>query len=104
MADATLTQSPRPSGLLQTAKFTVAADNDVLLASGDYVIVGFQATGNVTGFTANAHDYTLHTAATDTYVCPAVVSASAVTALATGAGTITLFFYQLPTVIEGIGV
>lgn len=102
MADATLTQSPRNIGMLQTAKFTVAADNDVLLASGNYLIVAMEVTGSVTGFSVGANNYTYHTAATDTYVLPAVVSASAVVANGTGAGTITLYYFVLPTVTEGV--
>lgn len=106
MADATRSGRPRNCGMLMTAKYNVAADNDVIFTnpSENILIVAMNVTGSVTGFTYDGTDYSTTGDDSTSQELPLLVvtdGAKDLTALASGAGTITLFYFVIPTVTAG---
>jgi hypothetical protein len=94
----TLTQDPRPGQIVQTAKFTATADNDVLLPAGNYIILAAYFHGaNLTALNLAA--------GADISAYPATSANQTVCATSDGtAGDVTVVYIELPVFKAGIGV
>ena len=75
--------------LLKTAKFGVTADNDTLLADGDFLVLGCVFEGLATAVNIDA--------GLDITVFPAVVAnTETLDVTTTGAGSVTVLFVEMP--------
>lgn len=106
MANATRSGTPRNCGMLLTSKYVVAADTDVIFLNPteNILLVAMAVTGSVTGITYDGTDYTITGDDTTNQELPLLIvtdGAKDVTAKASGAGTITLYYFVIPTVTAG---
>lgn len=106
MANATRSGKPRNLGMPLTSKYIVAADNDIIFENPteSILVIGMVCTGSVTGFTFDGVDYVTSLDTNTVQDLPALLVADGakdVTAQATGAGTITLIYFVVPTVTAG---
>jgi len=75
--------------LLRSVKFDVTADNDLLLDGGNYLVLGAYFDGLATAINIDSGS-DVATSGTQ------VASDETLNATATGAGTVTLFFAEIP--------
>jgi len=94
----TLTQDLRAGAPVKTAKFTATADNDVLLATGNYIVLSAYFHG--------AHLSALNVAAgADVAAYPFTTAAQTVCATSDGtSGDVTIVYMELPITKDGVGV
>lgn len=90
MADATRNSGQFAGTPVKTARFTVAADNDVLFtAAGDVLVLGFVNHSGVTALNIDA--------GVDIVTFPAqLAAAETLCATAAGAGDVTVLFVECP--------
>ncbi len=95
----TIAQDPRPGQIVQTAKFTATADNDVLLPAGNYIVLAAY-------FHDIAHLSALNLdAGADITAYPFTSAAQTVCATSDGtSGSVTIVYMTIPEVKDGIGV
>ena len=91
--------TPVSGPIVKVAKFQATADNDVLLAAGNYIVLAAY-------FHDIAHLSALNLAAgSDITAYPFTSAAQTVCATSDGtAGSVTLVYMELPTVKDGVGV
>ena len=76
--------------LLRSVKFDVTADNDEIMADGTYLVVGAYFTGLATALNIDS--------GADLTAFPAAVeNDETLNVTATGAGTVTVFFAEIPS-------
>jgi hypothetical protein len=85
--------------IVQVARFKATVDNDVLLPTGNYIVIAAY-------FHDVAHLSALNLAAgADISAYPATSAAQTVCATSDGtAGDVTIVYMELPTAIAGVGV
>lgn len=93
----TRVDTPVSGPIVKVAKFQATADNDVLLAAGNYIVLAaYFHDANVTALNLAA--------GADITAYPFTSAAQTVCATAGGTGSVTVVFMELPAVKEGVGV